>query len=81
MNHEEQKLEIFKWIDNKLELLSENTIDEDARFGQLKNLIAKHMREIIQIDVDKTIELIEKWFDDKYSDTLILDELKDYPPV
>jgi hypothetical protein len=47
MYSEELKLQIFDWIDDKLEKLSENTIDEDVRFGQLKNLVAKHMREII----------------------------------
>ena len=39
------------------------------------------MRELIQIDVDNTIELIEKWFDDAYSDQLILGELSEHPPV
>jgi hypothetical protein len=39
------------------------------------------MRELIQIDVDKTIELVEKWFDDAYSDQLILGELSEYPPI
>ena len=39
------------------------------------------MREIIQVDVDQTIELIEKYYDDSYSDQLILDELSAYPEV
>ena len=81
MNHPDLRLDIFKWIDKKLELLSENTIDEDERYGLLKNSIAKQMREIIEIDVDKTIELIERWYDDKYSDNLILAELNNYPIV
>ena len=39
------------------------------------------MREIIQIDVDKTIKLIEKWYEDSFVDQLILEELFQYPEV
>lgn len=39
------------------------------------------MRCIIEIDCEKTIELIDKWYDCKYSDKLIVGELNQYPDV
>jgi hypothetical protein len=37
------------------------------------------MREMIDIDADKTMKLIEDYFEDSYADRLILVELKDHP--
>jgi len=39
------------------------------------------MRSIIEVDVEKTIELIDKWYDGDYSDQLIVRELNNYPDV
>ena len=39
------------------------------------------MKEIIQVDVVQTIELIEKYYDDSYSDQLIVNELSEFPEV
>ena len=39
------------------------------------------MKQIIDVNVEKTIELIEKWYDDSYSEHLILAELSSYPEV
>ena len=33
------------------------------------------MKDLIEQNVDKTVKLIEKWFDDSYSDQLIVGEL------
>jgi hypothetical protein len=37
------------------------------------------MRELIELDVDKALELIDKWYDDSYSDSLIVGELSEHP--
>jgi len=39
------------------------------------------MRDIIEVDVEKTIEVIEKWYDDTYSDRLIVTQLSQHPDV
>ena len=39
------------------------------------------MRDIIEVDVEKTIEIIEKWYDDTYSDRLIVTQLSQHPDV
>jgi hypothetical protein len=37
------------------------------------------MRLMIEINGEKTIDLIERWFDDAFSDQLIVAELGEYP--
>jgi len=37
------------------------------------------MRLLIEINGEKTIEIIERWFDDAFSDQLIVAELGEYP--
>ena len=54
---------VFTWIQEKFSILSQ-AVDKKKRFEELKNMVAGHMREIIEIDTEKTIELIEKWYDD-----------------
>lgn len=39
------------------------------------------MKSIIEVAVDDTIELIDKWYDNDYSDHLIVRELSNYPDV
>ena len=45
----------------------------------LKLAVAERMREIIDIDADKTMKLIEDFFEDSYAHRLILYELSDHP--
>ena len=56
-------------------------LDGDQRLKELKNLVAANMKSIIEVDVEKTIELIDKWYDGDYSDQLIVRELSGYPDV
>jgi hypothetical protein len=37
------------------------------------------MKELIESNDEKTVQLIERWFDDSYSDQLIVKELSQYP--
>jgi len=39
------------------------------------------MCSIIEIDDEKAIELIDKWYDHTYSDQLIVRELHEYPDI
>ena len=39
------------------------------------------MKELIELKVEKTIELIEKWYEDSYSEQLILEELSEFPEI
>ena len=57
------------------------SVDGDLKLKELKNLVARSMRSIIEVDVEKTIELIDKWYDNDYSDQLIVRELSGYPDV
>ena len=75
MKQLDNTVDIFKWIDTKFEVLSENVINLDKRLGQLKNAVASQMKELIEIDAQKAIELIDNWYDNSYSDVLILGEL------
>jgi hypothetical protein len=77
MTDDKIKSKVFEWIHIKFAELSASL--EEKRFNDLKNMVASHMKDIIQVDVDKTIELIEKYYDDNYSDQLILEELSSYP--
>mmetsp|Transcript_24395 Transcript_24395/g.37825 ORF Transcript_24395/g.37825 Transcript_24395/m.37825 type:complete len:159 (-) Transcript_24395:1361-1837(-) len=72
--------EVFEWIQSKFSALAEK-LDKKKQLEQLKKLVADNMREIIGIDVQKTIELIGKWYDDQYSHELILGELSEYPDI
>lgn len=50
MRQLDNDVDIFKWIDTKFEMLSENAINLDHRLGQLKNAVASQMKELIEID-------------------------------
>jgi hypothetical protein len=39
------------------------------------------IREIIAINVEETVKLLDRWFEDAYQEQLIIDELADYPEV
>lgn len=39
------------------------------------------MRDLISIDVNKSIDIVKRWFEDSYQDTLILDELGKHPDI
>jgi len=72
------KTNLFEWIDEKLTLL-DRPLDTEQKFNELKTAIAGQMKELIESDGDKTVLLIEKWFDDSYSDQLIVKELSQFP--
>ena len=57
------------------------SVDGEIKLKELKNLVARSMKSIIEVDVEKTIELIDKWYDNDYSDQLIVRELSGYPDV
>ena len=80
IDDENLKGSVFEWIRDKLTKL-ELAVDKAWRFEELKSMIAGHMRDLIQIDTQKAIELIDKWYDDSYSDQLILGELSEHPEV
>jgi hypothetical protein len=40
MRQLDKDVDIFRWIDTKFEMLSENEINLDFRLGQLKNAVA-----------------------------------------
>lgn len=71
---------IFEWIEHKLKLL-EKRVDQKNKLTSLKNNIAERMRELIDIDAEKTMHLIEEWFDDEYADKLIHQDLKEHEEV
>ena len=72
------KSHVFSWIEDKFKILSEG-LDSESRYIELKNEVANYMREMIEINVNKTIELIENYYDDHYTEKLILGELSEYP--
>lgn len=74
----ELKKGIFSWINLKFAQLDRPVEDED-RLGQLKELVAGNMRKLIEISDEQTVQLIERWFDDSYSDHLIVKELSEFP--
>jgi hypothetical protein len=78
ISDKELRKETFNWINDKFKKLSYG-FDTEIRLFELKNLVASHMRDIIEIDVERTIELIEKWYDDNYVDQLIVGELSAFP--
>lgn len=39
------------------------------------------MKDLIEIDAQKAIELIDNWYDNSYSDQLIIGELQEFPLV
>ncbi len=78
MERKELKEHIFEWIIDKFNIL-EKRVDGEEKLGSLKLGVAERMREMIDIDADKTMKLIEDWFDDSYAHRLILTELKDHP--
>ena len=80
MSKEKLRNDIFVWIEDKFEKLA-MSVDGDQKLKELKNLVATSMRSIIEVDVEKTIELIDKWYDNDYSDHLIVRELSGYPDV
>ena len=47
----------------------------------LKNIIAERMTELIDIDAEKTMHMIEEWFDETYVDKLIHRDLKDHEEI
>jgi hypothetical protein len=67
MTDDQLKSKVFTWIRTRFDELM-STLDQEKRFNELKSIVASHMKEIIQVDVDKTIELIERYYDDSYSD-------------
>lgn len=80
MTDDALKSKVFDWIKSKFSEL-DKSLDQEKRFNELKSMVASHMKEMIQVDVDQTIELIEKYYDDTYSDQLILEELSHFPEV
>jgi len=80
MSQQDTRNNIFPWIEDKFSKLT-CSLDTDDQLKQLKNAVASKMRSIIEVDVEKTIELIDKWYDGDYSDQLIVRELSDYPDV
>ena len=71
---------MFEWIDSKFTILSQNP-DQKTLLGQLKNAVASQMKDFIEQNVDKTVQMIEKWFDDSYSNQLIVGELSEFPEI
>lgn len=65
---------MFEWIDKKFSHL-DLKLDSDQELSDLKAAVASHMKELIESDGEKAVQLIEKWFDDSYSDQLIVKEL------
>ena len=49
--------------------------------AKLKQNVGRQMKELIELTVEKTIELIEKWYEDSYSEQLILEELSEFPEI
>ena len=80
MTKEKLRNEIFNWIEDKFEKIA-MSVDGEIKLKELKNLVARRMKSIIEVDVEKTIELIDKWYDNDYSDQLIVRELSGYPDV
>ena len=74
----ELKQNLFEWIDKKLSHL-DLKLDSEQELTDLKAVVASHMKELIESDGEKTVQLIEKWFDDSYSDQLIVKELSQFP--
>lgn len=68
------KKNIFKWIREKMDKL--NGDDEYSNMlKSLKEEISKQIKELIELNVDETIELVEKQFDEQYQESLIIYEL------
>lgn len=62
--------DVFNWINSKLTLLSKSMKDnakaEHERkkmFDALQRSVGRHMREMIELDVDKVMSLIERFFE------------------
>ena len=56
---------IFEWISNSLEKLSSHGASIQP-FDQLKEAIQMSIREIIAINVEETVKLLDRWFEDAY---------------
>ena len=56
-------------------------VDGKKNLAYLKSNVAERMRELIDIDAEKTMHLIEEWFDDEYADKLIHQDLKEHEEV
>lgn len=69
---------IFAWINQKFAQL-DRPVEDDDRLSELKELVAVNMRKLIEISDDQTVQLIERWFDDSFSDHLIVKELSEFP--
>ena len=72
------KVNLFDWIDDKFRQL-DRKLDSEQALNDLKTSVACHMKELIETNDEKTVQLIEKWFDDSYSDQLIVKELSAFP--
>lgn len=70
MNSDLLQARIFIWIEQKFKLL-DSRVDKKKTLSQLKSNVAERMRELIDIDAEKTMHLIEEWFDDEYAHKLI----------
>ena len=74
------KQAIFYWIEEKFQALRiRSKTDPELKLGKLKAAVASKMRDLIELNVDKALELIDKWYDDSYSDSLIVGELSEHP--
>ena len=81
MRNKNLNIDIFEWINHKFELLNAKMITQDNRFKQLKDAVAFQIKDIIQIDAQKAIELIDYWYDNSFADSLIVGELSEYPEL
>lgn len=70
MNSDVLQAKIFDWIEKKFQQLDSRP-DKKKTLSYLKSNVAERMRELIDIDAEKTMHLIEEWFDDEYAHKLI----------
>lgn len=80
MNSDQLQVKIFDWIEKKFQLL-DSRADKKKTLSYLKSNVAERMRELIDIDAEKTMHLIEEWFDDEYAHKLIHQDLRDHGEV
>ena len=51
MTDDQLKEKVFEWIKSKFSEL-DKSLDQEKRSNELKSMVASHMKEIIQVDVD-----------------------------
>ena len=61
-----------------MEMLTDNPNSKEL-LEKLKYAIKSGMQELITLNANEAIKTIEKWYDDKYQEILILEELAPHP--